>query len=109
MSATPPDLAATFAALGDPRRLAILTRLQQRDGQSVTALCEGMNVSRQAVSRHLKMLSDAGLVSALKSGRETRYTLEPESFAAASRFLAEIGAKWDDALLRLKAHVDGAP
>ncbi|QBY00433.1 ArsR family transcriptional regulator [Rhodophyticola sp. CCM32] len=101
-----PGLATTFASLGDPRRLALIARLQQEDSLSVSSLCEGMNVSRQAVSKHLKTLTEAQLVSAVKSGRETRYSLELPRVNEANEFLVQIGTKWDRALERLKTHVE---
>lgn len=102
----PQDLATTFAALGDQRRLAIVARLQEADALSVSSLCEGMEVSRQAVSKHLKMLADAQLVSVVKSGRETRYSLELKRLEEANAFLVLVGTKWDRALKRLKSHVE---
>lgn len=99
-------LADTFAALGDPRRLAIIARLQEGDSLSVSSLCDGMNVSRQAVSKHLRTLSEAQLVSAEKSGREMRYRLELPRLNEANEFLVQIGEKWDRALERLKTHVE---
>jgi len=100
------DLATTFAALGDQRRLAIMERLQEADALSVSSLCEGMGVSRQAVSKHLKTLADAQLVSAVKSGREMRYSLERKRLEDANAFLVLVGTKWDRALARLKSHVE---
>lgn len=100
------ELASTFSALGDPRRVAIVARLQENQPLSVSSLCEGMNVSRQAVSKHLKRLSQAQLVSAKKSGRETLYRLESSRLKAANAFLVQVGTKWDDALERLKLHVE---
>lgn len=100
------NIATTFAALGDQRRLAIVARLQEADALSVSSLCEGMEVSRQAVSKHLKMLADAHLVSVVKSGRETRYSLELKRLEEANAFLARVGTKWDRALERLKSHVE---
>lgn len=96
----------TFSALGDPRRLAIVARLQERGSMSVSSLCEGMSVSRQAVSKHLKTLSQARLVSVRKSGRETLYSLELSRLEEANAFLVQVGMKWDRALERLKSHVE---
>lgn len=98
--------AATFAALGDARRLALIKRLHGADELSISALCEGMDISRQAVSKHLKTLADARLVCARKSGRETLYTLEKQKLEEARHFLNLIGDKWDGALSRLKAHLE---
>lgn len=100
------DLAITFAALADQRRLAIVARLQEVDALSVSSLCEGMEVSRQAVSKHLKMLADAQLVSVVKSGREMHYSLELKRLEEANAFLVLVGTKWDRALERLKFHVE---
>lgn len=99
------DLAMTFAALGDPRRLALVERLYGGDALSVSVLCEGMDVSRQAVSKHLKTLTDAQLVSSVKSGRETLYSLEKQKLDEANAFLALVGEKWNDAFARLKLHL----
>jgi DNA-binding transcriptional ArsR family regulator len=100
------DLAATFAALGDQRRLSILERLRGAESLSVSVICDGMGVSRQAVSKHLKTLSAAQLVSARKSGRETLYSLESERLDDAKSYLIQIGQKWDDAIGRLRAFVE---
>lgn len=101
-----PDLAATFAALGDPRRLAIVARLQQQDALSISALCEGTDVSRQAISKHLKALTEAQLVSSERTGRETRFSLETARLHEAIAFLNQVALKWDDALQRLSSHVE---
>ena len=100
------EMAATFAALGDPRRIAIIERLYEEEALSVSSLCEGMSVSRQAVSKHLKTLADARLISVQKSGREMHYSLEISRFEEANAFLVQVGAKWDHALERLKTHVE---
>mgnify|MGYP003626506067 CR=1 FL=1 len=102
----PQELASTFSALGDHRRLAIIDRLQKESSLSVSSICEGMSVSRQAVSKHLKTLTEARLVSAEKSGRETRYSLEFSRLEEANAFLVQVAAKWDNALERLKSHVE---
>ncbi len=102
----PQELATTFAALGDPRRLAIVARLQQEKALSISSLCEGMDVSRQAISKHLRTLSAAQLVSANKSGREKRYSLERLRLEEANAFLVHVGSKWDGALERLKSQVE---
>lgn len=100
------DLATTFAALGDQRRLSILERLIGAESLSVSMLSVGMGVSRQAVSKHLKTLSDARLVSAKKSGRETLYSLERDRLEEARSFLTQVEQKWDDALGRLRVFVE---
>ena len=100
------ELATTFSALGDPRRLELVARLQEKDSMSVTSLCYGMDISRQAVSKHLKALSEAQLVSSEKSGRETLYSLQFSRLEAANAFLVQLGTKWEHALERLKSHLE---
>ncbi|WP_375573159.1 metalloregulator ArsR/SmtB family transcription factor [Ahrensia marina] len=102
----PQELATTFAALGDPRRLEIVARLQKQNSLSISALCDGTGVSRQAISKHLKTLAEAQLVSAQKAGRETRYSLELMRLHEANAFLNQVALKWDDALERLRSHVE---
>lgn len=104
-SITSADAAKVFAALGDARRLALVERLQQTGPLSVTALCDGMDVTRQAVSKHLKLLDEARLVTCGRHGRETHYVLDRDRLQEASAFLEAVGAKWDDALDRLQAHL----
>ncbi|HVS76723.1 MAG TPA: metalloregulator ArsR/SmtB family transcription factor, partial [Steroidobacteraceae bacterium] len=62
--------AAVFAALGDPARLRIVARLCETGPLSIIRLTQGANISRQAITKHLHALSDAGLVSSERSGRE---------------------------------------
>lgn len=100
------ELATTFAALGDRRRLAIVARLQREGSLSISSLCEGTGVSRQAISKHLRTLADARLVSAERSGRERRYSLEPSRLEEANAFLVRVAAKWDRVLGRLKSQVE---
>lgn len=71
------DVDAVFRALADPTRRQILDRLHERSGQTLGELCEGLGMSRQAVSKHLALLEDAGLVSTLRRGREKLHHLDP--------------------------------
>jgi len=100
------NAALVFAALGDVTRLQIVIRLCDGGPQSIVRLTEGSNVSRQAVTKHLRALSDAGVVRVERLGRETLWELEPKSFAEASQYLERISQRWDRALLRLKAFVE---
>ncbi|SFO13594.1 DNA-binding transcriptional regulator, ArsR family [Pseudonocardia ammonioxydans] len=71
------DVDAVFRALADPTRRRVLDRLHERGGQTLGELCEGMGMSRQAVSKHLAQLESAGLVSAVRRGREKLHHLDP--------------------------------
>lgn len=68
---------AVFAALADDGRRRLLDRLRQQNGQTLAKLCEGQAISRQAVSKHLKVLEDANLVLVVRSGREKLHYLNP--------------------------------
>ena len=100
------DAAPVFAALGDETRLRLVSRLCVDGPQSITSLSEGSTVTRQAITKHLRVLEGAGLVHCARHGRESRYELEPHSLDDARRFLEEVSAQWDQALERLKAFVE---
>lgn len=71
------DVDAVFRALADPTRRRILDRLHERGGQTLGELCAGLEISRQAVSKHLGLLESAGLVAAVRRGREKLHHLDP--------------------------------
>jgi DNA-binding transcriptional ArsR family regulator len=98
--------APLFAALGDETRLHLVTRLSAEGPLSITRLTSDASVTRQAVTKHLRVLADAGLASSARVGRETIWELEPQSLEAAGAYLDEISAQWDRALARLKALVE---
>jgi len=100
--------ARVFAALGDPTRLSVLARLCEGDAQSISRLTAGTHLTRQAVTKHLRVLTDAGMVRSMRIGRESLYQLQPEPLEEARDYLAEISRRWDDALGRLKAFVEGS-
>ncbi|MEO8705615.1 MAG: metalloregulator ArsR/SmtB family transcription factor, partial [Kofleriaceae bacterium] len=97
------DAAPVFAALGDPTRLRIVTRLCVAGPQSITKLTDGGTVTRQAVTKHLEALLEAGLVRSARDGRERIWQIEPRRLVAASRYLEQISKQWDDAIERLRA------
>lgn len=102
-------VAPLFAALGDPTRASILDRLSREGRLTLSDLARDAPISRQALSRHVGVLTDAGLVMAHKQGREVHLLARPEALAPASDWLARIGAAWDDALGRLAQQVDETP
>jgi DNA-binding transcriptional ArsR family regulator len=104
--ATPDRVATLFAALGDRRRLTLLESLG--DGpRSIAQLSRGGEISRQAMTKHLRVLKDAGLVRSDRFGREVRFRLEREALAQAQEFLSTVSAQWENALGRLRTHVEG--
>ena len=97
---------AVFRALADPTRRQLLDSLYTRNGQTLNALCERMDMTRQAVTKHLHVLADAGLVRHVKVGRERRWEFEPSQVEEARRSLEMIARQWDHALGKLKMAVE---
>ena len=98
--------APLFAALGDETRLHVVARLSGGGPMSITQLTEGTHVSRQAVTKHLGVLADAGLVRDFRRGRERVWELRTRQLELARRALDQISAQWDRALDRLRAMVE---
>ena len=98
--------ASVFAALGDETRLSVLARLCSGVPQSISRLTAGTNLSRQAVTKHLRVLANAGVVRSVRVGRESRFELEPQPIEELRDYLDRVHKQWDDALVRLKAHVE---
>ena len=98
--------ASVFAALGDQTRLSMLGRLSARTPQSISRLTVGTRLTRQAVTKHLRVLEAAGVVRSTRAGRENLFALEPKQLVEARGYLDEVSRQWDDALARLKAFVE---
>jgi DNA-binding transcriptional ArsR family regulator len=98
--------AVIFAALGDDTRLRLVARLSNDGPLSIARLTEGGRVTRQAVTKHLRVLSQAGIACSSKLGRESVWELEPQPLETARQCLDVISAQWDAALGRLKAFVE---
>ena len=95
-----------FAALGDEVRLRIVVRLCHDGPTSITGLTEGSSVTRQAVTKHLRVMEKAGLVRCTRRGRESVWRLEQRRLEEARRYLDTISAQWDNALERLRKFVE---
>ena len=96
---------SVFSALSDGSRRRLLESLAARESASLSELAAQLPVTRQAVSKHLAALSEAGLVQARRAGRETRYRLTPEPLADALWWMERVGAEWDERLARLREHL----
>jgi len=103
--------APLFAALGDETRLRILARLADDGPMSIARLTTeaGADVTRQAVSKHLRVLLDAGLVTEERRGRETAWQLSPRRLDDARVHLDRISKRWDEAIGRLARFVEDDP
>lgn len=95
-----------FAALADPTRLEVLNRLASGGPATATELSAAMPISRQAVAKHLAALDAAGLVERQASGREVRYTFDPEPLGDVVRWAEDVGDKWDGRLGRLSQSLE---
>lgn len=95
-----------FAALGDETRLRIIAALCAGGALSIAQLTADTTITRQAVTKHLHVLAEAGLVRGVKQGRERRWEFDPSKVELARRSLEAISRQWDEALARLKGHVE---
>jgi DNA-binding transcriptional ArsR family regulator len=98
--------ASIFAALGDRTRLALLSKLGDGQARSIAALSTDTALTRQAITKHLHVLQDAGLVASLKVGRESRFAARRETLDEARAYLDGVSRQWDDTLGRMKAFVE---
>jgi DNA-binding transcriptional ArsR family regulator len=96
-----PGLNEVFGALADPTRREVLRSLAEQPGLTASRLAGELPMTRQAVAKHRHALSGAGLVTARREGRETRYTLTPAPLAEAIDWMTAVGAEWDERLARL--------
>ncbi len=103
---TPADAAPVFAALGDPTRLALISRLDDGTPRSISQLADGMPLTRQGVSKHLRVLELAGIVAGRRVGRESRFVLQPDKISAAETYLARAARQWDASLSRLRTLIE---
>ncbi len=98
-----------FAALGDGTRLDLVARLSAGEPLSITQLASGGNLTRQAITKHLHVLEEAGLVRGARHGRQQLWELELRQFEQARRCLEQIANQWENALGRLRDFVEGQP
>ena len=103
------DAAPLFAALGDATRLGLLVSLCASGPASLTRLANRFEVSRQAITKHLGVLEEAGLVNSSREGRERIWAIQPKRLDEAHAYLDRISKQWDEALSRLQAFVEREP
>jgi len=102
----PNNAGPLFAALGDETRLAIVLRLGAGTPLSISRLAAGFAITRQAVTKHLRVLEQAGLVRTMKSGRESVWELDRDRVIEARQYLDEISKQWDEKIERLRELVE---
>jgi DNA-binding transcriptional ArsR family regulator len=102
----PAEAAPVFAALGDDTRLGIVARLCTSGPLPIVRLTEGAKVTRQAITKHLHTLEDAGLVRSSREGREQLWEIQPKRLTEARRYLDVISGHWDEAIEKLRLLVE---
>lgn len=95
-----------FAALGDETRLSIVTKLCRGQPQSISQLTKDSKLTRQAITKHLRVLETAGVVRSARSGRESLYEFAPEPIEEIKIYLDLVSKQWDHTLARLKTFVE---
>jgi DNA-binding transcriptional ArsR family regulator len=95
-----------FAALGDDTRLALVAKLCGRRPYSISQLTRGSKLTRQAITKHLRVLESAGIVHSARAGRESRFEFDPQPIAGIKEYLDFVSEQWDQALSRLKSFVE---
>jgi DNA-binding transcriptional ArsR family regulator len=98
--------ATVFAALGDETRLSLIGTLSGGEPQSISRLAHGSRLTRQAITKHLRVLEGAGVVHSIRAGRESLFELRPKPLQDAQNYLERVSGQWDDALARLKSLVE---
>jgi DNA-binding transcriptional ArsR family regulator len=102
------EVEAVLVALADPTRRQVLDVLVEAGQASATTLAGRLPVSRQAVVKHLHVLQAAGLVAAVRAGREVLYVARPAPLDASARWLVNLSAAWDSRLSALKRAAERA-
>jgi DNA-binding transcriptional ArsR family regulator len=103
---------ALWSAIADPSRRRVLDLIVHGGEATPSVIAEAMPFSRQAVSKHLAVLEDVGLIESRRSGREVRYRVAPARLDEATRAMATVASEWDRRLRAIKriaeaAHANG--
>jgi DNA-binding transcriptional ArsR family regulator len=98
--------APIFAALGDETRLSLVAKLCRGQPHSISQLTRGSRLTRQAITKHLRVLEGAGVVHSVRSGRESLFAFDPQPMVEIRKYLDFVSEQWDQALSRLKSFVE---
>jgi DNA-binding transcriptional ArsR family regulator len=101
-----PAPAPVFAALGDETRLTLVAKLCGGQPRSISQLTEGSRLTRQAITKHLRVLEHAGIVRGVRAGRESLFAFNPQPMEEIKSYLDLVSEQWDQSLSRLKAFVE---
>lgn len=105
-TSSPDVVGAVLTALADPTRRTVFELVAKDGPLTATTISKVLPVTRQAVSKHLEHLAEAGLVSSRRHGRETRWSATPQPLAAATSWFESVGSAWDDRLTALADRAD---
>jgi DNA-binding transcriptional ArsR family regulator len=100
------DRASVFAAMGDETRLSLIAKLSNGSPQSISRLAEGSTLTRQAITKHLRVLEGARVVHSVRVGRESLFEFRPEPLRDLQSYLERVSDQWEHALARLKSFVE---
>jgi DNA-binding transcriptional ArsR family regulator len=98
--------AFVFAALADETRLSLVAKLSSGAPRSISQLTDGSKLTRQAITKHLRVLESARVVHSVRTGRESRFEFDPTPIDECKRYLDRVSEQWDLTLSRLKAFVE---
>jgi DNA-binding transcriptional ArsR family regulator len=98
--------APVFAALGDETRLLLVAKLCGGQPYSISQLTRGSRLTRQAITKHLRVLERVGVVRSIRAGRESRFQFDPRPIERMKQYLDFVSEQWDQALSRLKSFVE---
>jgi DNA-binding transcriptional ArsR family regulator len=106
MATKQPAHAPVFAALGDATRLLLVAKLCGGHARSISQLTQGSRLTRQAITKHLRVLERARIVRSVRAGRESLFEFDPKPLAEIRKYLDLVSAEWDQTLYRLKSFVE---
>ena len=98
--------APVFAALGDETRLALVAKLSGGQPCSISQLTKGSKLTRQAITKHLRVLESVGIVHSVHAGRECLFEFDPTPIEEMREYLDFVSEQWDHALVRLKSFIE---
>lgn len=98
--------APVFAALGDRTRLSLIAKLSNGRPCSIAQLTRGSSLTRQAITKHLRVLESAGIVRSARAGRESLFAFNPQPLEGIEEYIEFVSRQWDHALSRLKSFVE---
>jgi DNA-binding transcriptional ArsR family regulator len=98
--------APVFAALGDETRLSLVAKLCAGQPRSISQLTAGTRLTRQAITKHLRVLESAGIVHGVRTGRESLFEFDPQPMEQIKSYIDRVSEQWDQSLSRLKLFVE---